>query len=135
MAITGRPPLANGYEFLINQEIEQFLKWHNGLSVTPPLALQEKGQAIRDIQLDRAFECLGDLSNKQEKVIRAMANSIVNQILHTPIVNLKDMATTQQGHLYAEILQNLFDVEIKTEKSAVFTVRFEPIDDQTLEHI
>jgi len=44
-----------------------------------------------------------------------MANSIVNQLLHTPIMNLKKYADTRQGHLYTEILQNLFDLDVDEE--------------------
>jgi glutamyl-tRNA reductase len=41
-----------------------------------------------------------------------MANSIVNQLLHDPVVQLKHYALTHQGHLYCEILQNLFNLEV-----------------------
>jgi len=44
-----------------------------------------------------------------------MANSIVNHLLHVPITNLKEYATTSQGHLYTEILQNLFDLNVRGE--------------------
>ena len=42
-----------------------------------------------------------------------MATSIVNQLLHTPVVNLKEAAATNDGHLYAEVLKNLFDLEVE----------------------
>lgn len=103
-------------EEIIEEEMGQFIKWHNSLFVIPTItALQKKGQEIKDTQLDRALERLGDLTPKQEKIIRSMANSIVNQLLHTPITNLKDFADTRQGHLYTEILQNLFDLEVREE--------------------
>ncbi|HUS88049.1 MAG TPA: glutamyl-tRNA reductase, partial [Desulfosporosinus sp.] len=79
------------------------------------LALQQKGQKIKDAQVERALEHLGELTPKQEKIIRSMANSIVNHLLHTPITNLKEYATTSQGHLYTEILQNIFDLDVKEE--------------------
>ena len=41
-----------------------------------------------------------------------MATSIVNQLLHFPIINLKEMATSNQGHLYAEIVKKLFALQI-----------------------
>ena len=93
-----------------------FLKWHNSLFVIPTIsALQHKGQTTKDALLERALDQLGELTPKQEKVIRSMANSIVNHLLHTPITNLKEYATTSQGHLYTEILQNLFDLDVKEE--------------------
>ena len=103
-------------EKIIEEEMLLFLKWHNSLFVVPTiLALQQKGQKIKDRQVERAFEHIGELTPKQEKIIRSMANSIVNHLLHQPITNLKEYATTSQGHLYTEILQNLFDLDVGEE--------------------
>jgi len=103
-------------EKIIEEEMLIFLKWHNSLFVVPTiLALQQKGQRIKEMQLERAFEHLSGLTSKQEKIVRSMANSIVNHLLHVPITNLKEYATTSQGHLYTEILQNLFDLEVAEE--------------------
>ncbi|OLN31596.1 glutamyl-tRNA reductase [Desulfosporosinus metallidurans] len=103
-------------EKIIEEEMLLFLKWHNSLFVVPTiLALQQKGQKIKDAQVERALEHLGGLTPKQEKIVRSMANSIVNHLLHKPITNLKEYATTSQGHLYTEILQNLFDLDVAEE--------------------
>lgn len=111
-----REQAAQQAEKIIDEEMAQFLKWHNSLFVIPTIvALQQKGQEIKDAQLNRALERLGGLTPKQEKIIRSMANSIVNQLLHSPITNLKEFADTRQGHLYTEILQNLFDLEVEEE--------------------
>lgn len=111
-----REAAAHQAEGIIEEEMSQFLKWHNSLFVIPTIvALQERGQQIKEVQLARALERLGGLTPKQEKVVRSLANSIVNQILHTPIRNLKEYATTRQGHLYTEILQNLFDIDVQEE--------------------
>jgi len=100
-------------EKIIEEEMQAFVKWHNSLFVVPTiLALQQKGQIVKECQVERALEHLGGLTPKQEKVIRSMASSIVNQLLYVPITNLKEYATTSQGHLYTEILQNLFDLEV-----------------------
>ncbi|HBW34534.1 glutamyl-tRNA reductase [Desulfosporosinus sp. BICA1-9] len=104
-------------EKIIDEEMGHFLKWHNSLFVVPTIvALQQKGQKIKELQLERAFERLSGLTPKQEKIIRSMANSIVNHLLHVPITNLKEYASTSQGHLYTEILQNLFDLDVEEEE-------------------
>lgn len=103
-------------ERIIEEEMGQFLKWHNSLFVIPTIvALQQRGEEIKNCQLEHALGKLGGLTDKQEKVIRSMANTIVNQLLHEPITNLKEFATTRQGHLYTEILQNLFNLEVEEE--------------------
>jgi glutamyl-tRNA reductase len=90
-----------------------FKKWHNSLFVLPTIAaLQQKGEEIKKAQLDLAMAKLGAISPKQEKVIRSLANSIVNKFLHVPITTLKKVSDTPQGHLYIEILQNAFNLEV-----------------------
>ncbi|KLU58789.1 glutamyl-tRNA reductase [Peptococcaceae bacterium CEB3] len=103
-------------EKIIDEEMAAFAKWHNSLFVIPTIvALQERGQQIKEALLARTLDRMGALTPKQEKAIRSLANSIVNQLLHTPITNLKECANTRQGHLYTEILQNLFDLDVDEE--------------------
>ena len=108
---------------IIDEEIIRFLKWHNSLYVVPTIvALQQKAEQIRETQLNQALERMGGLTQKQEKVVRSLANSIVNQLLHAPIINLKELADTRQGHLYTETLQNLFDLDVSDETNAAFRI-------------
>jgi glutamyl-tRNA reductase len=100
-------------ERIIEEEMAQFLKWHNSLFVIPTIvALQQRGEDIKNTMMNSALSKLGDLSPKQEKVIRSMANNIVNHLLHPPVKNLKEVANSNQGHLYTEILQNLFNLDV-----------------------
>lgn len=108
-------------EKIIEEEMQIFLKWHNTLFTVPTImALQNKGHKIKDAQLEQAFRHLDGLTPKQEKVVRSMANSIVNKLMHVLITNLKEYANTSQGHLYAEILQNLFDLDVREETKRAF---------------
>ncbi|MGI6120141.1 MAG: glutamyl-tRNA reductase [Desulfosporosinus sp.] len=111
-----REKAAINAERIIEEEMLSFLKWHNSLFVVPTIiALQQKGKAIKDAQVEQALRHLKGLTPKQEKIIRSMANSIVNKLLYIPITNLKEYANTSQGHLYTEILQNLFDLDVLEE--------------------
>lgn len=105
-------------EKIIEEEMSSFLKWHNSLFVIPSvIALQRRGEEVKEVILKSALNKLGPIDPKQEKIIRSMANSIVTHLLHTPIANLKEAANTSQGHLYTEILQNLFNLEVNEESS------------------
>lgn len=104
-------------EKIINDEISEFWKWLNTQFVVPTVAaLKQRGEEIRQKEMTRAFNRLGNITDREKKIISSMANSIVNQILHDPVMQLKHYASTQQGHLYTEILQNLFNLEIPGEK-------------------
>lgn len=104
-------------EVIIECEIDEFFKWLSSRFAVPTIkALKDRGQNIVDVELQRAIAKLGNLDSKQVKVITSLANTIVNQLLHDPIVNLKEVATTHQGHLYAEILQNLFNLQVRGQR-------------------
>jgi len=100
-------------EKIIAEEIADFNKWLASLYVVPVItALKGRGEAVKQEELKRAFNRLGKISEHERKVITTLANSIVNQLLHLPVVKLKEMAVSNQGHLYAEITKKLFALHI-----------------------
>jgi len=109
-------------EAIIDESVEEFANWLGSQYVVPTVAaLKKLGNEIKQKELERAFNRLGTLSDHDQKVIKAMANSIVNQLLHAPVTNLKEYALTDKGPLYNETLDTLFslakvrDAESKTE--------------------
>ncbi|MFQ6044240.1 MAG: glutamyl-tRNA reductase [Candidatus Poribacteria bacterium] len=108
-------------EAIIEKAVDNFLKWLNSRSAVPVIkALSEKGQKIGDAELEKVLRKLGPLTEREEKLLRSMANSIVNKLLHTPIVQLRKYAQTEQGHLYAEILRNLFDLSVQIDDESAY---------------
>lgn len=123
-----RKQAAQQAEILIEEEIDAFFKWLGTLFVVPTIvALREKAHSIKDRELERALRRLPKLSDKEKKVVTSLANSIVNQLIHNPIVNLKEYANTRQGHLYTEILQNLFDLDVPDEANRLNREQLKPI--------
>lgn len=99
-------------EVIINMELEEFFKWLNSLFVIPTIvALKEKANYIKEKELERALRKLNSLSEKEKRVVNSLANSIINQMLHNPISNLKQYAHDQKGVLYTEAVQHLFELE------------------------
>lgn len=102
---------------IIAEEIEEFNEWLSCLYVIPVIkALRMRGEEIKQKEMARAFNRLGDLSEREKKVITSMANSIVNQLLHFPIINLKEMALSNQGHMYSEVAKKLFALNVEEEE-------------------
>jgi len=100
-------------EKIIEEELDEFMKWLGMQFVVPTIAaLKQWGNAIKQKELKRALNRLGELSDHDKKVVFSLANAIVNQILHVPVAQLKSYALTTEGHLYTEILQNLFNLEV-----------------------
>ncbi len=102
---------------IVEKELQAFLKWLSTLFVIPTIvALKEKGLQIKETELKRALNKLGNLTPKEHKVISTLASSIVNSLLHDPVLTLKEYANTSQGHLYSEVAQNLFDLDIEGQR-------------------
>jgi len=108
-----RKKAAVAAEGIIEEELDGFMKWLGTQFVVPTIAAFKKlGEEIKQKELKRALNRLGELSEHDRKVISSLANSIVNQLLHIPVTTIKEYALTPEGHLYTEVLQNLFDLEV-----------------------
>lgn len=108
-----RQRAAKEAERIIAEEMEKFNEWLASLYVVPVItALKTHAESIKQQELTRALNRLGNVSEHDQKVLGSMANSIVNQLLHDPIVTMKEMAVSDQGHLYAEVVKKLFKLEI-----------------------
>ncbi len=110
-------------ENIIIQELEKFNERLATLYVVPVIsALKQKGETIKNNELQKVFNRL-NASDYERKVISILANNIVNQLLHYPVVNLKEMACSNQGHLYAEVSKKLFDLQLEMGESDIGDVK------------
>lgn len=115
--IAERKQAAVKAEGIIEEELDEFMKWLGTQFAVPTIsALKKWGDEVKQKELRRALNRLGELSEHDRKVVCSLANSIVNQILHVPVAQLKNYALTTEGHLYTEILQNLFDLDVPGQK-------------------
>lgn len=104
-------------EDIIEEELEEFMKWLSIQYVVPTItAFREMAEEIKQKELTRAYNRLGELTDRERKVISSMANSIVKQLTHFPTVRLKEYALTNEAHIYTEVLQNLFALEVPRQR-------------------
>ena len=102
---------------IIADQLVEFNEWLASLYVVPVIsALKNHGETIKQNELKKAFNKLGKVSEREKEIINALANSVVNQLLHFPVVNLKEMAVSNQGHLYAEVVKKLFGLQLADEE-------------------
>lgn len=103
-------------EEIIEVAFGNFAKWLNSRHIGPIIqALCRKGEEIRDAELEKAMRKLAPLTEKEEKVLRSMASSIASKLINSPIVQLRQYAQTEQGPLYAQLVQNLFGLSVQTD--------------------
>lgn len=96
-------------ECLIHRELAEFMAWFRSLEVVPTItALRNQAEEIRQMELHKALQRLGHLSEREENIIKASTIAIVNKILHQPTIQLKKHATDNNGYLYTETIRELF---------------------------
>jgi glutamyl-tRNA reductase len=99
-------------EAMIEAEKQAYEQWYKTLRVVPVIrALQEKSAAIHEEVLDNLWKKLPHLDEHERKVIRKLTKSIVNQLIHDPILSIKDMAAERRGDEAVEWFARIFALE------------------------
>ena len=99
---------------IIEEEIETFQTWLRSIDVVPTIvAIREKAEEMRAAELDKTLSKMGELSEKQKKQVEALTQSIVNKLLHHPLVALKKAAGDPESSSNIESARVLFGVEEK----------------------
>ena len=98
-------------ERLVKEEVESMVAWVRGLEATPTIvALRKKAEDIKKTELEKAFNRLGELSEKDRGAIEGLAAAIVNKLLHGPLVTLKAEAQSQNGFAFIEAARRFFEL-------------------------
>jgi glutamyl-tRNA reductase len=97
-------------ETIIEQEVDSFWQWFQTLDVVPTIVeLRGKAEGIRRRELDRVLASLPGLEADERAAIEAMAEAIVNKILHDPISRLRQQ--NGRGTDDLAVLRRLFGLE------------------------
>ncbi|GAC1378262.1 MAG: glutamyl-tRNA reductase [Ktedonobacteraceae bacterium] len=98
---------------IIDAEVQKFDRWLRSLSVVDAISdLRQHVESMRQQELARTMRQLSPLLSEREiAAIQELTTRLMNKLLHTPTLRLKEAAATGQGHGYAESLRYLFDLE------------------------
>lgn len=104
---------------IIIEESGTFQRWLRSLSVTGTISdLRQRVDVLREQELVRALQRLPDtLTERETAAVRELTTRLVNKLLHTPMLRLKHAAAEGQGHVYAEALRYLFDLEVQLDET------------------
>jgi len=96
---------------IIEEEVREFVAWKKQRSVVPTIAaLKRKAELICDRELERAVNRLRPETERESKILAAMANAIVKKMLHDPIVKLKSLPPEKRRE-YKDALEELFNLK------------------------
>ena len=104
---------------IVDAECLAFQHWLRSLSVTGTISdLRQRADLLREQELARAMQRLpATLTEHEAAAVRELTTRLVNKLLHTPTLRLKDAAAEGRGHIYAEALRYLFDLEVLVDES------------------
>ena len=77
-------------EAVVEDEVTRFVDWWNTLDALPLITeLRERSEEMRQREMSRALEKMNGISETDSGVIDDMTRAIVNKLLHSPTVSLK----------------------------------------------
>lgn len=99
-------------ERLVEDEVSIMLDWLKSLEVTPTIvALRQRAEEIKRQEIEKAMGRLVNLSEQERDAVEGLASSIVNKLLHGPLVTLKSEAQSSHGLMFIEAARRLFHLD------------------------
>jgi glutamyl-tRNA reductase len=98
---------------IVAEETHKFSLWMRTLEAVPLIKLlRRKLDDLRDREWERHSGKLDHLSEKDRETIRAMMQSLVNRISHSPLIKMKEYASSANGYDKLDVARELFGIEV-----------------------
>ncbi|MFC5382533.1 glutamyl-tRNA reductase [Aquipuribacter nitratireducens] len=98
---------------VVAEEVELWRAEAHAARVTPTVvALRSQADAVVEAELDRLRGRLGALDPAVAAEVERTVRRVVDKVLHTPTVRIKELAAQPDGSVYAEALQTLFGLTV-----------------------
>lgn len=100
---------------IVTAEAEAFLTWLRGADVAPTVAaLRARADEVVRSELRRLTQRRPDLTEEQRAEVARTVHRVVQRLLHSPTVRVRQLASTEDGDRYAAVLRELFDLSVPT---------------------
>lgn len=104
---------------LVAREVRRYVEATTAREMAPTVAaLHERGEQIRQGELDRFRARLSGLDARQQAAVEGLTRGIVAKLLHDPTVRVKDAAGSARGERLSDALQELFGIGAGEEPEA-----------------
>ena len=102
-------------ERIVDEEVLKFRQWLENMEVAPTIAsLRRQGDAIKEQELAKTLAGLTNLSEKEKKAVQGLATSIVNKMLHNPMLFLKTDCKPDEKRQKLDMVRKLFNLDAAT---------------------
>jgi len=97
---------------IVTDEVGAFLARQRSERVAPTVvALRARAQEVVDAELARLRARLPDLDERAAREVESAVARVVDKLLHTPTVRIKELAEAVPGDPYADIVRDLFALD------------------------
>jgi glutamyl-tRNA reductase len=112
LARAGSAPQVAQARELVTGEVAAYLMARSAEAVAPTVtALRARAGALVAEELARLERRVPDLGDAEREEVRRTVQRVVDKLLHTPTVRVKELAREGQGGDYARALSELFDLD------------------------
>ena len=112
LADPGSAPQVAEAADLVTAEVAAYLVTRSAEAVAPTVtALRTHAALLVEEELRRLERRVPDMSDAERAEVRRTVQRVVDKLLHTPTVRVKELARDGQGGSYARALSELFDLD------------------------
>lgn len=113
---------------IVTQEVGAFLAWQRAAKIAPTVvALRSRADELVDAELARLTGRLS-LDDAARAEVEATVRRVVDKLLHTPTVRVKELHEAPEGLSYADALRELFGLD-RAAPAAVTTTPLTLVED------
>lgn len=100
-------------EQIVAAEVEHFLAWLRGADIAPTVAaLRTRAEEVVAAELRKLGTRRPEFTDEQRADVSRTLHRVVQQLLHSPTVRVRQLAAEPGGDQYAALLRELFDLDV-----------------------
>ena len=100
-------------EQIVTGEVDHFLGWLRGTDIAPTVAaLRTRAEDVVSAEQRKLWSRRAEFTEEQRADISRTLHRVVQQLLHSPTVRVRQLAAEPGGDQYATLLRELFDLDV-----------------------
>ncbi|MBO3740679.1 glutamyl-tRNA reductase [Actinoplanes flavus] len=100
-------------EQIVATEVENFLGWLRGAEIAPTVAaLRTRAEEVVSAEMRKLIARRPEFTEEQRGDVSRTLHRVVQQLLHSPTVRVRQLAAEPGGDQYAALLRELFDLDV-----------------------
>jgi glutamyl-tRNA reductase len=93
--------------------VDNFLGWLRGAEIAPTVAaLRTRAEEVVSAEMRKLMSRRPEFTEEQRGDVSRTLHRVVQQLLHSPTVRVRQLAAEPGGDQYAALLRELFDLDV-----------------------